>query len=88
LPSRRDYVLELAAKWRTRDIESRFLGLDISMDVLFDDGTHMLDQSLTALAGEADAQARRRLDARLSPIAARSQRVASRAEICDCVYFV
>jgi hypothetical protein len=52
-----DYVLELAAKWRTRDLHGGYLGLEISMDVLFDDNTHMLDQSLTTLAPDVAAAA-------------------------------
>lgn len=52
-----DYVLELAAKWRTRDLHGGYLGLEISMDVLFDDNTHMLDQSLTTLVPDAEPAA-------------------------------
>jgi hypothetical protein len=50
-----ELAIELAAVWRTHDLKGGFFGLDISMDVLFADSTHLLDQRLATVVAVPSA---------------------------------
>lgn len=47
-----EFVVELAARWRTQHLRGGFFGVEISMDVFFADNTHLLDQRLTTVVAD------------------------------------